>query len=272
MSRAQRFSWVLVALLAVQAALGRLFPDQYRDVEWIQATWLGNDCVTLLLATPLLILSLWLTRRGSVRGTLLWYGLLAYSIYNYAFYMLGAVLNAFFLLYVAAFLVAAVALLLALVDASPEELTAGFHPSTPVRLLGGYFMVVAVGLTLIWVGLWAAHIVAGQPTPVEPEFFRLIAALDLTLMVPVLGVGGWLLSRRRPWGFVIATLAGVQASLYLLILSINSGIAVHRGLVDSPGELPIWVPLTVCTTAATLLLFVYCSRPVAASSGASTAP
>jgi len=260
MSRAMRLSWMLVALMVGQAALGRTFPHLYRDVEWIQATWLGNDGVTLVLASPLLALGLTLARRGSARGALLWYGVLAYSIYNYAFYLLGAVLNAFFLLYVGAFVLAAVALLLALVEAPTRTLAARFHSETPVRLLGGYFIIVAAGLALIWVGLWAAHVFAGQPTPVEPEFFRLIAALDLSLMVPALGVGGWMLYTRQVWGFVIASMAGVQASLYLLILSINAGVAIHRGLVKAPGELPVWIPLALCTTAATLLLFAHCNR------------
>jgi len=63
-----------------------------------------------------------------------------------------------------------------------------------------------------------------------------------------------LLWNRRPWGFVIATAASVQGAMYLLVLLVNSTIAIRRGLVASPGELPIWVPLTVFTAIAALAL------------------
>ena len=38
----------LAALMVVQSMLGLLFPGEYRDAEWIKATWFGNDCVTLV--------------------------------------------------------------------------------------------------------------------------------------------------------------------------------------------------------------------------------
>jgi len=46
------------------------------------------------------------------------------------------------------------------------------------------------------------------------------------------------------------------ASLYFLVLSVNSVIAIHRGLAETPGELPMWGSLAILTSAATLLLLV----------------
>ncbi|ERR687885_1583976 len=88
-------STVLAVLMVMQSVLGRVFPGQYRDAQWIRLTWIGNDWVTLAVAVPLLVASLLLVRRGSVRGLLLWLGALGYGAYNYAYYMLGAALNAF---------------------------------------------------------------------------------------------------------------------------------------------------------------------------------
>ena len=94
----------------------------------------------------------------------------------------------------------------------------------------------------------------GRPTPVEPEAFKLVAALDLSLMVPALGVGGVLIWRRMPWGLVISAIASIQGALYLFVLSVNSVVAIHRGLT-APGELPIWGTLTIFTgSVATVLL------------------
>jgi len=81
-----------------------------------------------------------------------------------------------------------------------------------------------------------AYVFAGRPTPVEPEAFRIGAALDLSLMVPALTFGGVLLWNRRPWGYVLDSIAGIQAALYLIVLSVNSFVAIRRGLTAAPGE------------------------------------
>src|SRR5215207_10598849 len=159
-------SAVLAVLMVVQSVLGRVFPGQYRDVEWIRLTWFGNDWLTLVLAVPLLVASLLLARRGSVRGLLLWLGMLGYGAYNYAYYMLGAALNAFFPLYIAALLLSVVTLILALLRIEVAEIAASFRPKTPVRIVGGYLAFIAVGLAFVWMGMWAAYVFAGQPTPV----------------------------------------------------------------------------------------------------------
>ena len=102
MKAACKLTTAVGGLMLVQSALGLLFREQYRDVEWIAATWFGNDWATLVIALPLLAAGLTWTRRGSVRALLLWLGTLAYAVYNYAYYLFGAALNAFFPLYAAA--------------------------------------------------------------------------------------------------------------------------------------------------------------------------
>ena len=74
-------------------------------------------------------------------------------------------------------------------------------------------------------------------------------------MVPALTAGGVLLWRRRPWGYVVASLASIQGALYLPVLSVNSVVAIRRGLASPPGELPVWgVPLVVTSVIALVLL------------------
>lgn len=245
---------VVAMLMLAQSALGLMFRGQYRDVEWIAATWLGNDWVTLVVAVPLLAAGLVLARHGSVRGLLLWLGTLGYAIYNSAYYLFGAALNPFFPLYVVTVILAALALILALSGIAPSGIARRFNAGTPARLVGGYFAIVGLSLAAVWLGMWSAYVFAGRPTPVEPEAFKLVAALDTVLMVPALAIGGILLWRRNAWGYIVSAIAGVQGSLYLLVLTINSGIAVARGLTKGPGEMPMWGGLAAMTAMATLLL------------------
>jgi hypothetical protein len=254
MKVADKLSAVVAMVMLAQSTSGLLFRGQYRDVEWIAATWLGNDWVTLVVALPLLSAGIVLTRGRSVRGLLIWLGTLAYAIYNSAYYLLGAALNAFFPLYAVTVIVAGIALILALSGISPSGIARRFRAGTPTRLVGGYFVFVGLSLAAVWFGMWSAYVFAGRPTPIEPEAFKLVAALDTVLMVPTLAIGGILLWRRNAWGYIVSAIAGVQGSLYLLVLTINSSIAVARGLTEGPGEMPMWGGLAAMTTAATLLL------------------
>lgn len=247
-------SWAVVALMVVQATLGLIFSDQYRDVAWIRSTWFGNDWVTLVLAVPLLGFALMQARKGSVMGLLLWLGMLGYAAYNYAYYMLGAALNVFFPLYIATLVLSVVALILVLARIQPTEIAGAFRSTTPVRIIGGYLVFTAVGLASVWLLTWAGYVFAGKPTPIEPEAFKLVAALDLSLMVTAMGFGGVLLWRRNAWGYAVASIAAIQGALYLLVLTVNSLISVARGLTDAPGEIPLWGTLAVLTTAAALAL------------------
>ena len=96
--------------------------------------------------------------------------------------------------------------------------------------------------------------VSGKEVVIEPEAFKVVAAIDVSIIVPLLIFGGVLLWRRSAWGYIIAPMAGTLGSLYLLVLSVNSLVAIQRGLAEAPGELPVWGTLATFTTAATLVL------------------
>jgi hypothetical protein len=166
--------------------------------------------------------------------------MLCYAVYNYAYYLFGVALNTFFFLYVAALMLAVVTLILSLPRIDVAAVRARFGAKTPVRLVGGYFAFVGIGLAAVWLMLWAAYAFAGQPTPVEPEAFKVVAAIDISIIVPALIFGGVLLWRREAWGYALAAMAGILGSVYLLVLSVNSLVQIQRGLAESPGEIPIW--------------------------------
>ena len=70
-------------------------------------------------------------------------------LYNYAFYLFGAAFNAFFLVYAALLALSIFALIFGLSSLDVEKLCRQFSPRTPVKWIGGYFLFVAVGLSLV---------------------------------------------------------------------------------------------------------------------------
>jgi hypothetical protein len=192
-----------------------------------------------------------------VRALLVYLGTVAYVAYNYAYYAVGAALNVFFPLYVGALVLSALILIAGMTRLHVADVGASFTSSTPTGVIGTGLAVIGTSLALVWIALWAGYVFFGRPTPVEPEAFKIVAALDLTLMVPLLTIGGLSLRRKRNWGYVMATMAAVQATLYLLVLSVGSLVAVRRGLAESPGELPIWASLATLTGGLAIALLVH---------------
>jgi hypothetical protein len=249
-----RLSWVVVALMALQSGAGLLFQDIYRDVVWIKAAWFGNDIVTLLVAVPLLATGLVLAGRGSVRGQLLAYAGLGYAVYNYGYYALGAQLNPLFPLFVLVFVVAMWTLALALADADVPGIAAAFAPKTPVRSVAGYMAFTGVGLAIAWIAQWAAYIFGGTVPSIGEGPFRLVAAMDLSLMVPIFTVGAVLLWRRCDWGFVLAAIAIIQGAAYTLVLTVSSYVGGTRGVVGAMEQVPVWAVWTAAGVAAAVAL------------------
>ena len=239
-------------LMAIQAGLGLVFRSQYRDVDWIRSTWLGNDLVTLLVAAPLLAFGARRAPRASSRWRVVTLGLLAYAFYNNAYYLFGAALNVFFPIYVVLCVFCAWALVVSISEIDWSQLGGAVPAAMSARLLGSLFVVVGIGLAVVWLGMWAAYVLRGIPTPVDVDAFRLVAALDLVLIVPLLVASGVLLWRRRLLGIWIGGATGTQASVYLTVLSVNSATAMRGG---ASAELPMWAALAVFMAAATVALF-----------------
>src|ERR1044071_4098542 len=142
---------IIIAILAtIASAGGLLLHGLYRDNAFVTTTWLGNDAITLFLAVPILVGSLFFSARGSHKAQLVWMGALDYMLYNYAFYLFGASFNAFFLLYAALLGLSIFALIFGLINLDVNGIRQQFRERTPVKWIGGYFLFVAVGLRAVY--------------------------------------------------------------------------------------------------------------------------
>lgn len=249
---------ILIAILAAIASAGGLLLDGlYRDNAFVTTTWLGNDAITLFLVVPILIASLILSQRGSVRAQLIWMGALDYMLYNYAFYLFGAAFNWFFLLYAALLALSILALLFGLIRLDVAAVGRSARPQMPVKWIGGYFLFVAFGLGSVYLiqsigfiatgTLPAIIALSGHPTNV-------VFALDLTLLIPWLILGAFWLFKRQPWGYGVAGIVNVKGPLYTLVLAVNSILVVNAG-ISQTSELPLWGTLTALGLVASGLFY-----------------
>ena len=94
---------IVAALLIVSSVAGLLFGQRglYQPEPRMLAAFMSQDVISLIVGLPLLLGSLWLARRGSARGLLLWLGTLFYVAYGYAYYVFAAPFGVLFFVYVA---------------------------------------------------------------------------------------------------------------------------------------------------------------------------
>jgi hypothetical protein len=96
-------SVLALALMIAATAAGLLVDGLYRDPISTSSMVRGYDLVTLLIVAPALAVGVVGVRRGSTPGMLLWLGMLAATVYTYAYYLFEAAFNDAFLLHVALF-------------------------------------------------------------------------------------------------------------------------------------------------------------------------
>jgi hypothetical protein len=261
MQSKQKYAVILSILIAILAAIasagGLLLDDLYRDNAFVTTTWLGNDAVTLFVAVPILVAGMVFAGRGSLKAQLVWLGALDYMLYNYAFYLFGAAFNAFFLIYAALLGLSIFALILGLVSLDVTRVSQQFSGRTPVRWIGGYFLFVALGLSVVYLAQSIGFIITGQLpaiVTISEHPTSVVFALDLTLLIPWLVVGAVWLMKRQSWGYVVAGILSVKGPLYTLVLGVNSILVLRAGITET-SELPLWGTLTLLGLAAGALLF-----------------
>ena len=249
---------ILIAILAMIASIGGLLLGSlYRDNAFVKTTWLGNDAVTLFLAIPILVAALVFSSRGSVKAQLVWMGMLDYMLYNYAFYLFGAAFNWFFLIYVALVGLSIFALIFGLTNLNVNRISQQFRERVPVKWIGGYFLFVAFGLTMVYSIQSILFITTGAVPAIvtrSGHITNVVFALDLTMLIPWFVLGALWLMKRKPWGFVIAGIVNVKGPLYTFILFVNTVLVMKAGM-GGGDEFPLWITLTLLGLVACTLFY-----------------
>jgi hypothetical protein len=226
-------SGLLVVVMVAASAMGLFVPDLYAEGAWAREALRGGDLVTLVLAAPLLLVSLLLSMRGSRRAQAAWVGMLAYGVYNYAFSTFGATFNDAFALHIAAFSLSVFALACAVPNLDRAAIAQAFGSARAPRTVGWFLAFVGVAQGGLWLVLLIDNAVTGNvmaDIPVSGQ--HLVFALDLGLMAPSMVIAGVLLARRVP----IGSLLGPAMALFGAVYQMNMMLAgVFQANADVAG-------------------------------------
>ena len=180
---------------------------------------IGQDLVTLFVATPLLVVATVLALRGSVRGLVLRAGVLMYFTYTYMLMAFGGAYNPLFLVYIALYSSSLFAFILSLLAIDPARLQARFSGRFARVPVGWALIGFASLLGLMWLGRIVPSLASGAVPPGLDSYSTLfVQAGDLGLLVPLFVLSGVLLLRRHPTGYLLAAVMLVKGATFGLAL------------------------------------------------------
>jgi hypothetical protein len=244
--------------MVAASAAGLFVHGLYPDGPWAREALRGGDLVTLVVAVPLLVVSLIWSVRGSRRAQAVWMAMLGYGVYNYAYYVFGAKFSDVFLLHIALLSMSVFALACALPNLDVAAIAARLRTVTAARPIGAFLTLVGVGQGTLWAFVVLRFAVTGQllhDIPVEGQ--HLVFALDLSLLVPTLVLAGVLLYRRTATGFVLATAVSVFGAVYQLNLMLAGVFQDNANVAGVTAFPPEGILLTGALAAASAVLLLH---------------
>lgn len=260
-------SLAVVGLSTVAAGLGLGKDELYRDGDWANAQWYGQDFVTLFLVVPVTGAVAVASESGDwPQGDIVLAGLLTYFIYTYTFYAFVAKFNRCYLLHVAILSLSVLALILQLnalreaeldISRKPASESHAGSPHATIVVSGVYLMVISGMLCLLWLTDVAGHYMSAEyrsdtPTGEPPT---LIYTLDLGFVLPLCFYGAIQVMRDEFEGYVIAGMMLVkQSTLGFALMAMV--LSMYRYKFATPLSLAaLWFVLGVTGTILSVLYF-----------------
>jgi hypothetical protein len=225
---AYAFSLVIALIMAVVSLAGLLYrSDIYPTAELIK-TFLPNDVVNLVVGVPILIASMWLTRRGKLAGLLFWPGALFYVLYNYLVYLFGMPFNWAFLLYLALVTLSVYTMIGLVASIDGKAVQDRLNGAVPVKVAGGVLVGLGTLFLLRAVVVLVDALISQEPLP-RVEIALLIADF---VIAPALVIGGVLLWRRQAPGYVAGM--GLLFQTSMLFIGLIMFMLLQPLLTDAP--------------------------------------
>ncbi len=246
----------LIAVLAIVAAGSGLFWDGLykNDTKSGAAQETGNDLVTLVLCVPLLAVSAYFSAKGSLRGRLIWTGMVFYFLYTYAMMAFMTAYNQLFLAYVAIYSLSLYAFGASLLTLDINTVK-GCLAGAPVKAAAVFMFLVSATLTAMWLGTIIPPLMSGQvPALLETYTTLVIQAMDLGILVPLGIITGTLLLKRNAWGYALASVVFIKGATYgTAVLS----MALFQALNGIEIFIPFVLAVVILVASATALSLIF---------------
>lgn len=243
-------SAITVVLLFVASAGGLFVEGVYALVlpkHIIPAVW-GVDLVSLL-AVPVLVISLYLAGRGSLRGLITLTGVLGYVAYTYAFATFEAYYTVLFPIYIALLGLSVYALIGILINLDGEAYRRHIGERMPVKIISLFLIAIDVLVVPVWLRAIVNAIATGELT----AGFNVVYVLDLALVLPAFLIGAVKLWRREGSGYVLSGVLLAKAVTLGLSIVFGHASTYAQGFAIPWGRAGLFLVLTAVSVVLTIV-------------------
>lgn len=234
---------LLISILSIICCLLGIFSDQIKDYPNIMTVRnevvelynkglyardsfsmatqaIAQDCVTLIMGIPLLLVSLHMMRKGNTKGTFLLTGTIGYFLYTYTSYSFLMMYNCFYLVYLILMTLSLYAFILCMLSFDSSKLKSYFSDNFPRKSVSIILGLMSFMLCFMWLGRIVPTIFSdAAPHGLEHYSTLGIQTLDLGVIVPAGFITAFLTWKRYPYGYILSTV------LTLKLITMGSAVS-----------------------------------------------
>lgn len=194
----------------------------------------AQDLVTLILGIPMLIISMVILRKESLRGKLLLTGTLGYFLYTYMSYTFLWNFNYLFLVYVIIMSCSLFAFILSIIEIDISNMKNNFTDKLPSKLIGGFQIFIGIAIGLMWFGKIAQALkMRTAPDGLEHYTTLVIQGMDLGIVMPFAILSGILLIKKNNYGYLMSSIIIVKGFSMLTTITVMMISMMLSGIVVS---------------------------------------
>lgn len=249
---------MVIGILAVFATASGLFWKGLYKHDTVSgvAQMMGQDLITLIVVVPLLLVSMYLISRASLRGYLMWMGTIFYFLYSYASISFLTSYNQLFLVYVALFSVSLYTFLYGLFSMDIKTIKKSVSTGVTLKVAGVFPIIMGLLLAGMWLSMILGSLLNGTaPAALETYTTLVIQALDLGVLVPVAFIAGLMTLKGKGWGYALVSVLLVKVSLLgTAILSMIFFMA-RNGVDVEVGQALFFVVMTLAGVVITTAFY-----------------
>ena len=189
---------IAIAILMFLASIaGILYGEVFYPIDELSVGFVSTDLLNLAVGFPILLLSMWLTRRGHLVGLLCWPGALLYVLYIYFSY-LALPMRVLLIPHLLLIALSAYTTIAVMANIKSEKVRQRISEVVPAKTTGYILVVIAILVFAYQFYNIATSIINKAP----PDRMTLVQWIDdLVIGCPAILGGGWLLLRRKELGY-----------------------------------------------------------------------
>jgi len=256
---------IFIAILAVTATLSGLFwKGLYKhDTISMAAQAMGQDLITLLIGVPILLGSLYLIRKNSLRGSLIWMGTIFYFLYSYASMAFLASYNQMFLVYVALFSLSMYTFVYGLLSLNVKTIKKSISPGKASKIAGMFLIFSGAMVALMWIKMITDSLLTGiAPSALESYTTLVVQALDIGLVFPATLIGGLLILKGKEWGYALVSILLIKASLLGTAIISMIFFMAQNGVSPALGQVIFFAIITVAGILISIAFYSKIKEPL----------